>query len=85
MPCLESCLERGTTRFFQHRCMYAHCFPPLTLFPSHDYLSAGVQAYIADKMAPYNRAGAFSLLMGVMSLALLLGPAVGSAMPNAQW
>lgn len=43
------------------------------------------QAYIADKMAPYNRAGAFSLLMGVMSLALLLGPAVGASMPSADW
>lgn len=48
-------------------------------------LSSISQAYIADKMAPYNRAGAFSLLMGVMSLALLLGPAVGSSMPSCQW
>lgn len=72
----------GATFYEPHGC--------LTSFSIH--ASVGVrtptvaaQAYIADRMSPSNRAGAFSLLMGVMSLALLLGPAAGSAMPSADW
>ena len=42
------------------------------------------QAFVADVISPPNRAAAFSLTMAAVSLALLLGPFLGTRLPSVQ-